>query len=98
MRSRGVTMETWRASMLGAADLLAASLLWGIVAALVLLSIGILSAKDVANVVQILFRIVVPGSVLVGCMLGYWVVRPRPSPMGAASMAGIAAATINPIA
>jgi hypothetical protein len=90
------TMETWRASILGIVVILAASLLWGIIALLVLLNVGMLRLTDVGNVVRILSLTVVPGSVLVGGILGYWIARAHPSPIGAASVASVATATINP--
>lgn len=87
--------ESWRACFLGLAIMLAASLLWSVVCVLVLLGVDILHIKDVTKAVLILSFTVVPGSVLVGGILGYWIASAQPSPIGAASIAGVAAVTIN---
>src|SRR5262245_53858165 len=87
--------ETWRASVLGVAIMLAASLVWSVVGGLVLLSVDILHIKDVTKTALVLSFTVVPGSVLVGGILGYWIASAQPSPVGAASMACVAAVTIN---
>jgi hypothetical protein len=89
--------EAWRSSVLGLAIMLAASLLWSLVFVLVLLSVDMLHVKDVTKAVLISFLTVVPGSVLVGGILGYWIASAQPSPIGAASIAGVAAVTINPL-
>jgi hypothetical protein len=92
---RRAATETWRSSFLGLAIMLAATLLWSVACVLVLLSVDILHVKDLTKAVLILSLTVVPGSVLVGSILGYWIASARPSPIGAASIAGVAAVTIN---
>ena len=77
--------------------MLAASLLWSVVFALVLLSVNILNVENVTKAILISFLTVVPGAVLVGGLLGYWIASAQPSPIGAASLAGVAAVTINPL-
>jgi hypothetical protein len=89
------TTETWRESVLGAAVMFAATLLWSVVAVLVLLSVGILHVKDLPKAVLMLSLTIVPGSILVGSILGYWIASARPSPIGAASIAGVAAVTLT---
>jgi len=94
---RRAATETWRSSFLGLAIMLAATLLWSVACVLVLLSVDMLHVKDLTKAVLILCLTVVPGSVLVGGILGYWIASARPSPIGAASIAGVAAVTINPL-
>jgi hypothetical protein len=89
--------ETWRSSILGFEIMLAASLLWSVVSVLVLVSVNILHAENVTKAILISFLTVIPGSVLVGALLGYWIATAQPSPIGAASLAGVAAVTINPL-
>jgi hypothetical protein len=87
--------ESWRACFLGLAIMLAASLLWSVVCVLVLLGVDILHIKDVTKAVLMLSFTVVPCSVLVGGILGYWIASAQPSPIGAASLACVAAVAIN---
>jgi len=87
--------ETWRASVLGLVFMLAASLLWSVVCVLVLVSVDGPHIKDVTKAVLVLTFTVVPGSVLVGGILGYWIASAQPSPIGAASIACVAAVAIN---
>jgi len=92
---RRATTETLRESVLGAAVMFAATLLWSVVAVLVLLSVDILHVKDLPKAVLMLSLTIVPGSILVGSILGYWIASARPSPIGAASIAGVAAVTLT---
>jgi hypothetical protein len=87
--------ESWRASFLGLAIMLTASLLWSVVCVLVLVSVDGPHIKDVTKAVLVLSFTVVPGSVLVGGILGYWIASAQPSPIGAASLACVAAVAIN---
>jgi hypothetical protein len=87
--------ETWRSSFLGLGIMIAASLLWSIISVLVLGSVGILHVNALIKAVLILCLTCVPSSVLVGSTLGYWIASTRPSPIGAAAIAAVAAVTIN---
>ena len=91
---KGAATEAWRSSFLGLAIMFTASLLWSVTSVLFLLGAGILHA-DALKAVLILCLTLVPGSVLVGGTLGYWVASTRPSPIGAAAIASVAAVTIN---
>jgi hypothetical protein len=91
---KGAATEAWRSSFLGLAIMFTASLLWSVTSVLVLLSAGILHA-DALKAVLVLCLTLVPGSVLVGSTLGYWIASTRPSPIGTAAIAAVAAVTIN---
>jgi hypothetical protein len=91
---KGAAAEAWWSSFPGVAIMVAASLLWSVTSVLVLLSAGILHG-DALKAVLVLCLTVVPGAVLVGSTLGYWIASARPSPIGAAVIAGVAAVTIN---
>ena len=91
---KGAATEAWRSSFLGLAIMFTASLLWSVTSVLFLLGAGILHA-DALKAVLILCLTLVPGSVLVGGTLGYWIASTRPSPIGAAAIASVAAVTIN---
>ena len=75
--------------------MLTASLLWSVVCVLVLVSVDGPHIKEVSKAVLVLSFTVVPGSVLVGGILGYWIASAQPSPIGAASLACVAAVAIN---
>ena len=75
--------------------MLTASLLWSITSVLVLGSVGILHVNALVKTVLILCLICIPSSILVGGTLGYWISSTRPSPIGAAAIAAVAAVTIN---
>ncbi len=90
-----VATDTWRSSFQGLGFMLVASLLWSITCVLVLVSIGLVHVNALIRAVLILCISVVPSAVLVGSILGYWIASARPSPIGAASIAGVAAVTIN---
>ena len=87
--------ETWRSSFLGLGIMLTASLLWSITSVLVLGSVGILHVNALVKTALILCLICIPSSILVGGTLGYWISSRRPSPIGAAAIAAVAAVTIN---
>jgi hypothetical protein len=89
--------ETWGSSVQGLAVMLVASLLWSVVFALVAWSTNIVQVENVTKAVLVSFVTVVPGSILVGVLLGYWIASAQPSPIGAALLAGVAAVTINPL-
>ena len=87
--------ETRRSSFLGLGIMLTASLLWSITSVLVLGSVGILHVNALVKTALILCLICIPSSILVGGTLGYWISSRRPSPIGAAAIAAVAAVTIN---
>ena len=62
---------------------------------LVLGSVGILHVNALVKTALILCLICIPSSILVGGTLGYWISSRRPSPIGAAAIAAVAAVTIN---
>ncbi len=90
-----VATDTWRSSFLGLGIMLAASLLWSVTSVLVLVSVGFVHVNALIKAVLILCISVVPGVVLVGSTLGYWIASARPSPIGTAAIAAVAAVTIN---
>ena len=85
---------TWRSCFLGLGIMLTASVLWSITSVLVLGSGGLLHVNAL-KAVLILCLIGAPSSILVGGPLGYWISSTRPSPIGAAAIAAVAAVTIN---
>lgn len=91
---KGTATEAWRSSFLGLAVMAAASLLWSVTSVLVLMSAGVLHANALKAVLMLCLT-VVPGSILVGSILGYWIGSARPSPIGTATIAAVAAVTIT---
>jgi len=85
-----VATDTWRSSFLGLGIMLAASLLWSVTSVLVLVSVGFVHVNALIKAVLILCISVVPGVVLVGSTLGYWIASARPSPIGTAAIAAVA--------
>ncbi len=86
--------EAWQSGFLGLSIMVGASLLWSVTSVLMLLSASLLHT-DAFKTVLILNLAIVPGAILVGSTLGYWMASARPSPIAAAATAAVASVTIN---